>query len=214
MKFKILLITGLILLLTPLATSALAAPSVQGVTCENEYVVQADDWLSKLADRYYSDMLAYPAIVAATNQMAATDDSFTTITNPDVIEIGQKLCIPPADAVEGLIAGGEGETLAPPPAAPKLVLVDSVDVEMVDGDYVATLTGNFPDGCSTMGETETTVTGNTISVTVLADSPPGVMCTMALIPFEETVVLDLGEVDPGEYTVVVNDSATTTLTVN
>ena len=214
MRFKILFVTGLILLFTSLTTIALAAPVSQGITCENEYVVQADDWLSKLAERYYSDMLAYPAIVAATNLMATTDDSFTAITNPDVIEIGQKLCIPAEDAVEGLIAGDEGETLAPPPVEPKLVWVDSVDVEMVEGEYVATLVGNFPDGCSTMGETETTVIGDTIAVTVLADSPPDVMCTAALVPFEETVVLDLGEVEPGEYTVVVNDSATTTLTVN
>ncbi|MCB9079705.1 MAG: hypothetical protein H6631_19030 [Anaerolineaceae bacterium] len=62
--------------------------------------------------------------------------------------------------------------------------------------------------------TAITKTGDTIAVTVLADSPPGVMCTSALVPFEETAVLDLGEVEPGEYTVIVNDSATTTLTVN
>ncbi len=73
-----------------LAVTAPAAPEGQA------YIVQADDWLSKLADKFYGDPFAYDAIVTATNEMAATDDSFTVIDNPDLIEIGQKLWIPPA----------------------------------------------------------------------------------------------------------------------
>ena len=72
----------------------LATPphQVEGST----YIVQADDWLSKLADKFYGDILAFPAIVEATNAKAAEDDTFTVISNPDVIEIGQKLLIPNA----------------------------------------------------------------------------------------------------------------------
>ena len=55
------------------------------------------------------------------------------------------------------------------PAKP--VWADSVEIAMVDGDYVATLTGHFPDSCSTLGDVETTVAGDTIMVTVYADSP-------------------------------------------
>ena len=99
-------------------------------------------------------------------------------------------------------------------AEPKLVWVDQVDIQNVDGEYLATLTGNYPDGCSTLGGSETTVAGNTISVAVYADSPPDAMCTSVLVPFEETVALDLSGVAPGEYTVVVNETATTTLIVN
>ena len=58
------------------------------------YVVQADDWLSKIADKFYGDISAYPTIVEATNAKAEEDNSFTVITNPDLIEIGQKLWIP------------------------------------------------------------------------------------------------------------------------
>lgn len=36
-------------------------------------VVQAEDWLSKIAQKYYSNILAYPAIVAATNAKASSD---------------------------------------------------------------------------------------------------------------------------------------------
>lgn len=215
MKFKALAIVNLILLLALPATIAFAAPSTQStqmVTCQETYVVQADDWLSKLADRYFGDVFAYPAIVMATNLMAPTDSSFTNIANPDVIEVGQTLCIPGAEAVEELIAAFEGG--APVAVEPKLVWVDSVTVQMVDGEYSATLVGNYPDGCSTLGQVETTVTDGNIAVTILADSPPDAVCSMGLVPFEETITLDLGEIDHGEYTVVVNETATTTLTVN
>lgn len=75
-------------------TLTVAAPTLMP---EGEaYIVQANDWLSKLADKFYGDPFAYDAIVTATNDMAATDDSFTVIENPDLIEIGQKLWIPPA----------------------------------------------------------------------------------------------------------------------
>jgi iron(III) transport system substrate-binding protein len=59
-----------------------------------EYIVQADDWLSKLAEKSYGDVLAWPVIWRATNAKAAEDASFAEITNPNVIEVGQKLWIP------------------------------------------------------------------------------------------------------------------------
>ncbi|MCB0197336.1 MAG: hypothetical protein KDJ65_35645, partial [Anaerolineae bacterium] len=76
-----------------------------------EYIVQADDWLSTIAEKQYGDPLAYPAIVEATNAKAAEDDSFAVIDNPDVIEIGQKLWLPTE-------AGGS--TLPPAPASESL----------------------------------------------------------------------------------------------
>lgn len=60
------------------------------------YVVQADDWLSKLALRFLDDARAYPKIVAATNLKAAEDPTFARIENPDLIEVGWKLWIPVA----------------------------------------------------------------------------------------------------------------------
>ena len=133
-----LVVVYLILLLTLPATITLATPSAQSEqagTCEETYVVQADDWLSKLADRFYGDTFTYPAIVMATNLMSTTDDSFTNIANPDVIEIEQTLCIPGAEALEGLVAAFEENTQDPIIAEPKLVWVDSVSIQLVDGFY-------------------------------------------------------------------------------
>jgi LysM repeat protein len=77
-------------LLLPVTTTA-----QEPVECELEYTVQVGDWLSKIADKYYGDMFAYPAIVAATNAQA--DEAYASITNPDLIEPGWTLCIPGAD---------------------------------------------------------------------------------------------------------------------
>jgi heat shock protein HslJ len=76
-----------------------------------EYVVQADDWLSKVAEKIYGDPLAYPAIVEATNTKAVEDSSFATIDNPDIIAVGQKLWLPDMSG-----DGGAMESPAAPPA--------------------------------------------------------------------------------------------------
>jgi len=75
-------------------------PGQAQASCEDTYTIQADDWLSKLADRFFGNILAYPAILDATNAAAASDDTYSTIQNPDEIEVGQVLCIPSSDAAE------------------------------------------------------------------------------------------------------------------
>jgi len=94
-----------LLLIGLMSSSVLAAPPAQeeSLTCEQEVVVQADDWLSKIAEKVYGDVLAYPAIAEATNMKFAEDDSFANIENVDVIEIGWKLCLPSAVEAEAML---------------------------------------------------------------------------------------------------------------
>jgi tungstate transport system substrate-binding protein len=82
----------------------MAAPlSQEAVTCQQEVIVQADDWLSKIAEKIYGDVFAYPAIVQATNAKQAEDATFALIENADVIEIGWKLCIPSPEAAQVML---------------------------------------------------------------------------------------------------------------
>jgi peptide/nickel transport system substrate-binding protein len=81
-----------VMMLVVLLPTALAAPPVQGGG--QDYVVVADDWLSKLADKYLGNPLAYPAVVYYTNQKNAEDASYAKIMNPDLIEVGWKIYIP------------------------------------------------------------------------------------------------------------------------
>jgi hypothetical protein len=92
---------GFILIISLLPAIGLAAPPTQDAG--HEYTIQADDWLSKLADKFYGDPLAYPAIVEATNAKAAADSSFVAISDPHVIEVGQKLVIPTAQEASTLL---------------------------------------------------------------------------------------------------------------
>jgi len=98
-KLFLLMITYFIL--------AVLLPSVvfaqDAVACEKEVVVQADDWLSKIAEKVYGDVFAYPAIAEATNRANATDDTFAFIENVDIIEVGWKLCVPSADDAAAII---------------------------------------------------------------------------------------------------------------
>ncbi|MCB0155345.1 MAG: extracellular solute-binding protein [Anaerolineae bacterium] len=89
---KFLSIAILFALLVAIVPASLvtAAPPAQG----EDYTVQADDWLSKLADKFYGDVNAYWAIMSATNQANAEDPSYAKIENPDTIEVGSKLAIP------------------------------------------------------------------------------------------------------------------------
>ncbi|RME48125.1 MAG: hypothetical protein D6796_06735 [Caldilineae bacterium] len=81
-----LVITLLVLALAPTASAAPPAQECNGTP----YTVQADDWLSKLADKEYGNIYAWPAIAAASG--IARKDA-------DHLEVGQLLCIPsPEDA--------------------------------------------------------------------------------------------------------------------
>lgn len=93
--------------------SVFASPSLQAPMCEQDVTVQTDDWLSKLSDKFYGDVLAYPAIVEATNQANASDDSYARIDNPDLIEPGWKLCIPSAEEAAQMLGGGAPSAAAP-----------------------------------------------------------------------------------------------------
>jgi rhamnose transport system substrate-binding protein len=109
-KFLYLLVTlSLLLAFMPVALVS----AQEAVPCDEDYLVQADDWLSKLADKYYGDVLAYWAIFDATNNAGG---DYASIDNPDVIEIGWKLCIPSAADAEKLLEA-RGQTMAEAPMA-------------------------------------------------------------------------------------------------
>lgn len=75
------------------------------VACEQDYTVQADDWLSKIADKTYGDPLAFSAIFEATNAAAKSGD-YDIIANADLIEPGWTLCLPSTADAQTILDGG------------------------------------------------------------------------------------------------------------
>jgi heat shock protein HslJ len=67
------------------------------------YTVQAGDHLMKLAREFFGEASAFERIVEATNRLAATDDNYQAISNPNIILVGQRLWIPGlAELPEGM----------------------------------------------------------------------------------------------------------------
>jgi fermentation-respiration switch protein FrsA (DUF1100 family) len=76
----------------------LAQESAGAAACTQDARVQSNDTLSGLAQRYLGSLTAYRQIIDATNAAAARDASYATIDDPNVLEVGWKLCIPARSA--------------------------------------------------------------------------------------------------------------------
>jgi inhibitor of cysteine peptidase len=86
--------------------------------------------------------------------------------------------------------------------------IDEIEVLILESFPVQVnviVRGNLPDGCTYLDEFEVEREGDTFEITVWTVRDPEAMCTMALVPFEETVSLDVAGLEAGEYTVVVQD---------
>ncbi len=128
---RILALLAVALLPAALLTTVvpLAAQTTPPIACVQTYIVQQGDWLSTIARQAYGDSLAWPAIVDATNAAAQSDATFTTITNPERIEVGQKLCLParagtPPALPPSLVAAVT--TTVSPPATPTAPLTPTL----------------------------------------------------------------------------------------
>jgi LysM repeat protein len=58
------------------------------------YTVRPGDTLSSISMRAYGTSRRFPGIVAATNELAQTEDGIATITNPNLIRVGWRIVIP------------------------------------------------------------------------------------------------------------------------
>ncbi len=103
--FSLFVLVALVFTLVPAVAFAAPPAQEQGKT----YTIQKDDWLSKIADKEYGDVLAYTAIVYYNNLKAQEDSTFTSIENPDVLEVGWVVYVPTPGEAEAYLSGGEAE---------------------------------------------------------------------------------------------------------
>ena len=102
----------LILVITIMFFSSLPLLMTLAKTGERTYTIQADDWLSKLAEKEYGNVLAYKAIVYFTNQKAKIDSTFTPIHDPDQVKVGATIYLPPGDEAMAYLAESEQPGIA------------------------------------------------------------------------------------------------------
>ena len=130
---KLLTIVSLISLYTLLVVWTPGTSLAQTeIACDTDVTVQADDWLSKIAEKFYGDVLAFPAIAEATNTKAAADDSYATIADVNVIEPGWKLCIPNAADAQALLGVEASPASQPVDDQSPVVVLQGIDPTTLD----------------------------------------------------------------------------------
>lgn len=67
---------------------------IQAQNTGQEYVIQQNDWLSKISKKVYGNPHLYNLIIEATNEKASLDKSFQQIGSVKNLIVGQKLWIP------------------------------------------------------------------------------------------------------------------------
>ena len=92
-------------------------------------------------------------------------------------------------------------------------IVDSVEVMLLESfplQAQVRVSGNLPDGCTELDEISVEQEGQEFILTITTRRPTGdVMCTQALVPFEEVVDLDIRGLEAGTYTVIAQEEQTT-----
>jgi hypothetical protein len=97
--------------------------------------------------------------------------------------------------------------------AGKLAIVDSVTIEETMTHSYAVVNGNYPDACTKISNVEQVVEGNSFNITLYTEAPADLMCAQMISPFTVSILLEVGGKAPGDYTINVNDSASTTFTL-
>jgi hypothetical protein len=103
------------------------------------------------------------------------------------------------------LVGCTGATATAPPAGDNsAALVDSLEILLLESFPVqvhAVVKGSLPDGCTEIENASAARKGNTFDLTLTTRRTTDQPCTEALVPFEESVPLDVAGLAAGQYTV-------------
>ncbi len=116
--------------------------------------------------------------------------------------------------VAALVAACGPQPTRTPPAEPPAdgviygeALVEDVEIQILESFPVqvhAVVRGHLPDGCTTIETISQQRTEDVFRVTIVTARPADAACTQALVPFEETIALDVVGLEAGTYRVNVN----------
>ena len=88
-------------------------------------------------------------------------------------------------------------------------IIDSLEVLLMESFPVQAqvlILGNLPDGCTELHEITVDKEGQEFILTLTTRRPAGdIACTEALVPFEESVSLDIEGLEAGTYTVIAQE---------
>ncbi len=114
--------------LTTFLTSIFIFANAQGFN--QDYFVQSNDWLSKIADKAYGNPHLYYHIIEGTNEKALVDKSYRKITNVERLAVGQKLWIPDYNESTSSSSGKADKTATDKKGDGILVTIPSTNCEI------------------------------------------------------------------------------------
>lgn len=83
------------------------------------------------------------------------------------------------------------------------VYVDNLEILIMESfpvQVMVKVVGNLPDGCtSIVGSKSEMVDDSTFELSIFTERPEDMMCTMALVPFEESIGLEVEGLSAGTY---------------
>ncbi len=85
-----------------------------------------------------------------------------------------------------------------------LAYVDLVSVELQGEHPYVKVEGNFPDSCTRVSDVQQELDGSSFNIELFVDRPEDLMCAQVISPFVVLILLEVGGVMPGEYSVDVN----------
>ena len=80
-------------------------------------------------------------------------------------------------------------------------MVDAVILESWPLQVQARITGNLPDGCTTIQRVESRLEGARFMITIYTQRDREAFCTQALVPFEEAHPLNVYGLPAGTYSI-------------
>lgn len=102
----------------------------------------------------------------------------------------------------------EQPTTSPEPTPnlePTLPIVTGFDINILSATVARIgVNGLFSDGCTRVTGSEQAVNGNIITFNVFVERDPALTCIQQAIPFRETFDFEIVDLEPGDYTVIVN----------
>jgi hypothetical protein len=108
--------------------------------------------------------------------------------------------------------GAESKSLDPESLNP--TYVQTVVVEKREGEVFAAVEGWLPDACSSLAGSEQRVEKDVIYLTIYSSRPKDQDCAQVLVDFSAEIRLEVNDLEPGTYRLVVNeDNAETTFMI-
>jgi len=153
------------------------------------------DVVCTMALEFFEESIALDieGLDAGTYSVIAQDQQAQFTLDVDNVLSGE-----PVESIKPILGGGDTVLTSD-------AVLENLSVMVMESDPVqvrVALSGYLPDGCTTIREIRSSREGEVFTIEIITQRPGGdVACTMAIVPFEKQIDLDVEGLPAGEYMV-------------